>query len=75
MDLRTTIVKTLLGEQVENFSESFFGDMKKNFVTGMVDKIKKSIPSEHHKHYDFDSVKTHADAKDMISKAKHNGHI
>ena len=60
------------GESVE---EGFFGDMKQSFATGMVDKLKKSIPAEHHKHYDFDSVKSPSDTKAMVARARAAGHL
>ena len=58
-----------------NLEEGFFGDMKQSFATGMVDKLKKAIPAEHHKHYNFDSVKSPSDTKAMVARARAAGHL
>lgn len=55
--------------------EGFWGDMKSAFSSGMKKKLMKSIPAEHHKDYDFESVKSVGDAHKLIQKAKKAGHI
>lgn len=61
-------------EEVE-LDEGFVDDIKQSFAKGMTDKIKKAIPTQYHKHYDFDSVKSVNDSKEIIKKAKSAGHI
>jgi hypothetical protein len=59
----------------QGMAEGFFGDMKQSFATGMADKLKKAIPAEYHKHYDFDSVKSAGDTKAMVARARAAGHL
>jgi hypothetical protein len=61
-------------EEVE-IDEGFVDDIKQSFAKGMTDKIKKSIPPQYHKHYDFDSVKSINDTKEIVKKAKTAGHM
>jgi hypothetical protein len=56
-------------------AEGFFGDIKQSFATGMVDKLKKAIPAQYHKHYDFDSVKSPGDTKAIVARARAAGHL
>jgi hypothetical protein len=68
--------KTAKQESVDQgVAEGFFGDMKQSFATGMADKLKKAIPAQHHKHYDFDSVKSASDTKAMVARARAAGHL
>ena len=41
----------------------------------MVDKLKKAIPAQYHKHYDFDSVKSPGDTKAIVARARAAGHL
>ena len=59
----------------QGVAEGVFGDIKQSFATGMADKLKKAIPAEHHKHYDFDSVKSPSDTKAIVARAKAAGHL
>ena len=65
-------VGPVLGHEM---AEGFFGDIKQSFATGMVDKLKKAIPAQYHKHYDFDSVKSPGDTKAIVARARAAGHL
>jgi len=59
----------------QGVAEGFFGDIKQSFAIGMVDKLKKAIPAQYHKHYDFDSVKSPGDTKAIVARARAAGHL
>ena len=61
-------------EEVE-LDEGFLDDIKQSFAKGMTDKVKKAIPAQYHKHYDFDSIKSVNDTKEIVKKAKTAGHM
>ena len=61
-------------EEVE-IEEGFVDDIKQSFAKGMADKVKKAIPTQYHKHYDFDSIKSVNDTKEIVKKAKSAGHM
>ena len=63
------------GKIPQGVAEGFFGDIKQSFATGMVDKLKKAIPAQYHKHYDFDSVKSPGDTKAIVARARAAGHL
>ena len=69
-----TATKQAMAEEVE-LEEGFVDDIKQSFAKGMTDKLKKIIPSQYHKHYDFDSVKSFSDSKELLKKAKLAGHM
>ena len=57
-----------LGEGVIDFIKSAFSQ-------GMIDKLKKSIPTKYHELYDIDNAKSVSDVHRIIQKAKKAGHI
>ena len=67
-------VQKKTNEEVE-LDEGFVDDIKQSFAKGMADKVKKAIPAQYHKHYDFDSIKSVNDTKEIVKKAKNAGHM
>ena len=61
--------------EVAELEEGLLDTIKRGFATGMQDNLKKSIKPEHHHKYDFDSVKSVGDAKNVLVKAKQSGHL
>ena len=69
------LIQNVLRFNKSGVAEGFFGDIKQSFATGMTDKLKKAIPAQYHKHYDFDSVKSPGDTKAMVARARAAGHL
>ena len=63
-------------ESVEQgVAEGFFGGVRDAFYDYLIKRAKEKIPAEHHKDYDFDSMRSIDGTNNLVAKAKAAGHL
>ena len=71
-------IQTMNKEEVgheEDLEEGIFNGIKNSFYGALIKKAKEKIPAEHHKDYDFESMRSMDGTNKLLAKAKAAGHF
>jgi hypothetical protein len=62
-------------DEEQHVAEGFFGGARDAFYDYLIKRAKEKIPAEHHKDYDFDSMRSIDGTNNLVAKAKAAGHL